>query len=87
MAQVNVTVVHAVSRLNIEEVQRLQCRAENALATALFYVRSGATPEKIGGALNRVHRASDLLMLAQDRIQAAQAENPQAKPGRLSLAA
>lgn len=69
MAQVNVTFAGSVSSHNSEEIQRLQCRAENALSTALFYIRAGSTPETINGALGRVHRAADLLMQAQDRSE------------------
>ena len=64
MASSNVSAQAQDSTLRVQEIQRLQCRAENALASALYYVRSGASLEKIEQALGRVHRAADLLTAA-----------------------
>lgn len=61
MASSNVVAQPQDSNLSLQEIQRLQCRAENALSSALYYVRSGASVEKIEKALGRVLRAADLL--------------------------
>lgn len=67
MATLNVTLAGSLSSPGLGEVERLQCRVENALATALHHIRSDASPESINAALERVQRASHLLMKAQDR--------------------
>lgn len=74
MAQVNVTFAGSVSSRNVKEVEWLQCRVENVLATALAHVRSGATPESIDNALERVYRAATLLMRAQDVYNTAETQ-------------
>ena len=66
MATLNVTLAGSLSSPGIREIERLQCRVENTLATALHHIRSEASPESINAALERVQRASHLLMKAQD---------------------